>query len=213
MDYIRKNERVAFVGKTGSGKTFAARLLTAPIERLVVFDSKGTLKDDETWNLEEWNKRTAKRLKQGKPIRVRIPTPISGYWEPYFKTCYDAEDCTIYIDELYGVLGARRAPGQYLTALYTRGRELGIGVWAATQRPTWVPLFALSESDWIYVFRLQLDTDKKRMAEIIGEQARRELKDHQVLVFHQSWEQPRYYARIQAKDSRKLKQSTIGKTA
>lgn len=194
---LQSNSRVAFVGKTGSGKTYAARLLTASLPRLIVFDPKGTLY--EGWNLEEWNDRTAKQLEKGKPVRLRVPAPIDNRWEPYFETCYYAGDCTVYIDELYGVLDGSR-PGDYLRALYTRGRELNIGVWAATQRPSWVPLFALSEADWIFLFRLQMAVDRKRMAEIMGETAqRRELKNHEVLVYHQSWERPRYYDRVNGK--------------
>jgi DNA helicase HerA-like ATPase len=189
---------VAFVGKTGSGKTYAAKLLSAQLPRLVVFDPKGTLYD-AGWNLEEWNDGTAKRLEKGKPVRIRIAAPLDNNWEPYFRDCYFAGNCTVYIDELYGVLERANA-GDYLRALYTRGRELNIGVWASTQRPSWVPLFALSEADWIFLFRLQMETDRKRMSEIMGQSVRRqELKNHEVLVYHQTWENPKHYDRVNAK--------------
>lgn len=196
---LASNSRVAFVGKTGSGKTYAARILAARLPRLVVFDPKGTLFDN--WNLEEWNDSTAKKLEKGKAIRIRVPAPLDNNWEPYFEACYYAGNCTVYIDELYGVI-ERANSGDYLRALYTRGRELNIGVWAATQRPSWVPLFALSEADWIFLFRLQMETDRKRMSEIMGQSVRRqELKNHEVLVYHQSWERARYFDRINAKES------------
>jgi hypothetical protein len=194
MNPIRSTDRVAFVGKTGSGKTYAARILTKDLRRLVVFDPKGTLAGK--WGLLEWNNRNAKRLKKGDNLRLRIPAPLDGNWEPYFMACYDCHNLTVYIDEMYGVI-SRGKPGQYLTALYTRGRELNIGVWASTQRPAWVPLFMLSEADWIFLFRLQLETDRKRVAEIMGDNVRDSvLTGHQVWVYNQAWDRPILYPRI-----------------
>jgi ABC-type dipeptide/oligopeptide/nickel transport system ATPase component len=196
---VKANERVAFVGKTGSGKTFAAMLMLASIPRVIVCDPKGTLAGN--LDLQEWNKNNVRKFENGDDIRLRIPAPIDNNWEPYFETCYETGNCTVYIDELYGVLNMRRLPPRYLTALYTRGRELNIGVWSATQRPTWVPLFALSEADWLFVFRLQLDADRRRMAEIMGSDVRdRELHNHEVLVYHQEWEQARFFTRISAQE-------------
>lgn len=196
MASVKPSERVAFVGKTGSGKSYAARLLTRGISRLVVIDPKGTLGGDSGWNLTDWNSSQERKLKKGEPCRIRVPAPLDNNYEPYFKACYDAQNVTVYIDEMYGVV-ERGKPGQYLTAMYTRGRELNIGVYAATQRPTWVPLFILSEADWLFVFRLQLDADRARLASIMGaEVAVRRLQGHQVFVYHQEWNAPVLYNRM-----------------
>lgn len=170
-DYaIRTNERVTIVGKTGSGKTYLARLLTLGIGRLVVFDPKGTMGDPavlKAWNLENWSADGARKLRAGKPVRLRVaPAQIGddiyAHWIPYMLAIYEAGDCTLYIDEIYGV--TRPNPSPELAALYTRGRELGIGVFAATQRPTMFPLILLSEAEWTFTFRLRLPMDIERMA-------------------------------------------------
>lgn len=195
MVSIKPSDRVTFVGKTGSGKTYAARILTKNLRRLVVFDPKGTLRGK--WDLKEWTKRTAKDLRDGKDVRVRIPAPIDGNWEQYFQACYEAQDVTVYIDEVYGVLDKGNRASPYFTALYTRGRELNIGVWACTQRPAWMPLFVLSEAEWIFLFRLQLDADRKRMSEIMGDSVRHvTLTGHEFYLYNQSWDSPVKYPRI-----------------
>lgn len=153
-----------------------ARHLARAIPRLICLDPKGTLPEDGWDTLEDWSAKGAKRLADGRPVRLRVPPhgpemdprEIAGYWEPFFLAAYYARDCTVYIDEMYGVSPPGRAPSPALTSLYTRGRGLGIGIWAATQRPVWLPLFALSESTWFFVFRLLLDQDRVRMSQMMG---------------------------------------------
>ena len=196
---IRPSDRVAFIGKTGSGKTYAARLLALPIDRLVVLDPKGTLKGK--WGLREWGTRTRRDLAKGKPVRVRFAAPIgdeeqiAAFYDQVFKLCYEAGHVTVYIDEVYGVLSKSGRPGPWLTALYTRGRELGIGVWAATQRPAWVPRFILSETEWFLVFRLQLADDRKRVEEIIGTDIG-DLQQHQFVLYNAEWDSPKRFDSI-----------------
>lgn len=192
---ISPRDRVAFVGKTGAGKTFLARSLLRSVKRLVVFDSKGTLGAGAGWNLTDWSWANERRLRWGRAVRLRVPAPLDGDWEEYFRACYDARNVTLYIDEAYGVLGPGRRPGLYLTACYTRGRELGIGVWAATQRPSWIPLFMLSEAEWLFVFRLQLEEDRRRIASIIGSSGMRNLHGHNVIVYNQAWDDGIWYER------------------
>lgn len=194
---IKANDRVLFVGKTGSGKTYAAEQLARPIERLIVADPKGMLKGK--WDTVDWDSSTTKLLNKGEPIRVRIPAPLDKDWEKYFQKVYEAGDCTLYIDEMYGVITNGNA-GPYLTACYTRGRELGIGTWAATQRPRRIPIFARSEAEWIFCFRLKTDADRKVMAEEINAIPDVPAKDeHGFFMYYDRWNKPKYYQRLQVK--------------
>lgn len=167
---LRTDQRAAFVGKTGSGKTYLARAFTQPVRRLVVLDPKGTLSPElaPEWNLEPWTQDNVRKLKRGDNIRLRVPAPLDENWAPYLQTVWDIGNILVYIDEVYGVVNPGSKPPAELNALYTRGRERGIGVWASTQRPAWVPLIVLSESEWLFMMRLMLDKDRARMAEIMG---------------------------------------------
>jgi energy-coupling factor transporter ATP-binding protein EcfA2 len=195
---LKANERVFAVGKTGSGKTYLMRRLTGPLKRLVVVDPKGTLGDD--FATETWNRKGVRELMSGNPARLRFPAPISenpeSVYEELFEQLYYAGDLVVYIDEAYGVVENTKG-GKWLRALYTRGRELGIGVWACSQRPAWVPLFMASEADWLFVFRLQMETDRKRMSEIMGHHVLNQIRDtHGFYFMHTSWDTPRYVRQL-----------------
>jgi DNA helicase HerA-like ATPase len=165
---LRANERVLIAGKTGSGKTYAARQLLSGVRRLVVIDSKATLTD---WNLHEPQAWDWYQFGKGKPGRFRILAPIVDnpelWYETLFERLYYIGDLTLYIDEAYQVTSSSQ-PQKWLRALYTRGRELGIGVWASTQRPASIPVILISEAETILTFRLNWPDDRKRLAGVVG---------------------------------------------
>ncbi len=166
---IREDQRAAIVGKTGSGKTYLARRMLRPLRRLVVLDPKGTL---HKWGLEEWDRGSRKRLADGEDVRVRVAleagTNPNRFWEAVMQEVYEAADVFVYIDEAYGVVTGPN-PGEYLQAIWTRGREFRVGAIAASQRPKRIPLIMLSEADHLFVFRLGLKADRDFMAEFVPE--------------------------------------------
>lgn len=185
---IATNERVFICGKTGSGKTFLARYLTKQIKRLVVLDGKGTLGTPE-WNLDPWN--DGIDLKdQDKQFRLRAVPPLKAeladYWDSVLMSCIRAGNITVYIDELYAVCPPNKPPTPTIFACYTRGRELGLGMWASTQRPVWIPLVALSESEHFFVFRLQLMEDKQRLAAFMGTQVLQQISEEHGFYYMQA---------------------------
>lgn len=199
---IKTNERLAIAGKTGSGKTYLARYLTRRIKRLVVCDSKGTLQD---WNLYDYDERAARRsLEKGEPARIRVLAPITddpgAYWDDIFQWAFEIGDLTIYIDEAYAITPPGKRAPTYLNACFTRGREFGIGVWTSTQRPTWIPLFMLSESDHFFMFRLTLADDRRRMAEFMTDEVLQPIPAadrHGFFYMPATEDQPVYYSQLE----------------
>lgn len=202
---VRSNERAAFVGKTGSGKTTLAKFLTRSIDRLVVFDPKGSLKPDDRpdWNLEPWTEDSARKLRdRSTHIRLHVPGPgptddDRTYWLPFMQWIWDSGNVTLYMDEAYGVVPFGSRPPNQLVALVTRGREKEIGVWTATQRPAWIPMILLSESEWLFAFQLLLAGDRNRLAEIGGPELSVPVVDeHGFYIFNAQWPRPIYVPRL-----------------
>src|ERR1700690_1732966 len=103
---IKSNDRVFICGMTGSGKTYLSRFLTRSLSRLVVIDTKGTLKD---WNTEDWNLTTRSKLRNNEPVRIRIVPPwevknVGEFLDDIILKCYQSQNVTVYIDEIYGVV-------------------------------------------------------------------------------------------------------------
>ncbi len=195
---LKSNQRILIVGKTGSGKTYLAKYLTRQANRLIVLDAKVTLSD---WGLEPWGSDTRSKLLNGAPVRIRAVPPMNGdimaYWEAVLSDSYRAGNVVVYIDELYAICPPNQKPLNVLWAMYTRGRELGIGVWSSSQRPAWIPLFALSEADHYFNFRLQLEEDRKRMAAFMGVEVLRTISDeHGFFYSMAAWDRPVYYKQL-----------------
>lgn len=199
---VKSNERVALVGKTRSGKTYFARHLCAPLDRLVVFDSKGTL-GGRDWNLSS-HESTWRALKRGEAGRYRIVGDVGMDWRPWLRELWRMRPITLYIDELLAVVPRGHKAPTELDALYTRGGELGIGVWAGMQRPRWVPPFALSEAEWIFLFRVAKKSDRQAISEFGDDEEimMQPIRDeHGFYIYRQGWRRPRYLPRYQANET------------
>lgn len=194
---VNGNDRIAIFGQTGSGKTFFARHLLRGVKRLVVLDPKGTLGGASGWRLAEWSAATRRKLLKGQPVRVRVPYPLDGNWDDVLWDVYNAGNVVLYVDEMYGVVPiGKRAPIP-LNAIYTRGRELGIGVTAVSQRPAWIPREMVSESSWIFAFRLLQLEDRIRLKSIMGDAALEPIRDrYGFLTYNAEWEAPVYTAQL-----------------
>ena len=193
---VKSTDRALFTGQTGSGKTYAAGKLIRSLDRVVVVDPKASESIDK-WGLVPWDREAKRILRSNEALRARVLIPIGKdpdeVFEEVFAAVLAAGNCTVYVDELYGVVPPGAKPGPYLTAIWTRGRELGVGAWAATQRPTWVPLFALSEAQHFFVFRLLLDEDRARMSAFMGPEVREPIEDdHGFFYSSPSWRAPIY---------------------
>lgn len=207
------SDRGIVIGQTGSGKTYFMRQLLLPAKRLVVVDPKGTLGHDQSsggnWYLERWDRSAIKDLKKGRPIRTRIPpqvwdNPRYNPYSRYLKRVYDAGNVILYIDENNGLVPPRKPAPYYLNAIYTRGRELGIGAWTASQRPAFIPLEVLTEAQWFFLFRVMLDEDRRRMSGLMGPDVMEEIPDtYGFWYYHVSWDRPYYSAGIEVISGRK----------
>jgi len=83
------------------------------------------------------------------------------------RALYKEGDAIIFGDEVYGLvqeLGLSRE----LVAIWTRGASMGLGLWAASQKPSHIPLWAYSQAAHVFIHN---DPDKRareRFGEIGG---------------------------------------------
>ena len=80
---------------------------------------------------------------------------------------YKEGDCIVFGDEVYG-LSAELGLDEELVAIWTRGASMGTGLWAASQKPSHIPLWAYSQAAHIFIHN---DPDKRareRFGEIGG---------------------------------------------
>lgn len=166
----KRTERGFLVGKTGSGKTTLAIRLLRAYPHVLAIDPKCTLGG-----------------RQGLPgyTMVRRPGELPGargcwiqyrpdpeYQEPevydqVYRWAFDRGGTFVYTDEVYLVLDGGRAPAG-MRACITSGRERGIGMLHAAQRPAWVPLIVQTESERFYAFRLSNLEDRVRIGQSVG---------------------------------------------
>ena len=208
---IESDQRLISVGKTGSGKTFLMKYLTRKLNRLMVLDPKAMI-DPAEWHLDWVDNGGLRDLQKGKDARLLVRTYDPADWNTYLQAAWDATNVVVYIDELYALVEfGRVAPPRILSQLYTQGRERLVGVWGATQRPAWVPMFTMSECDWFFAFRTQLQDDRKRLAELMGEEVLEPVPvsdPHGFWMYNVYWDNPVYVDQLQINGQRKDDLST-----
>lgn len=196
-----------FTGKTGSGKSFLARYLLRSFHRLIVIDPKISPSIDR-WNLQPYDGDGIKLLQKGENARLRISDPPAidrdGYpvWDAVFELAWQVADICVYIDEMSSVA----KNGQMTWALrraYQQGREHGVGIWAATQRPSRVPLEMFSEAEWGFLFMLKMEADRKRVAGSTGyDRLLEPIRDeHGFFVYYETWPDAVYYEQFEPHDT------------
>jgi ABC-type dipeptide/oligopeptide/nickel transport system ATPase component len=183
---IQRDQRAIFVGRTGSGKSTLAASLLTQFPYVVVIDEKGRFQ--LPWS------RTAKTpaelfRQEIKPFEPQIYKPDLPHWqlEEYdkvFRWVFERQNTTLYVDEIGAAVNGPNSP-PYYGGCITRGRELNIRVISGTQRPSRIPINLLSEADHYVMYSLQWEDDRKRMAQLMGEEVLIPLTDPHAFYYYE----------------------------
>lgn len=167
---IKLGEHVFICGMTGCGKTYLEMVYLSGFENVIVLDTKGLFDWSEIIPNVPVFTTLAELMEfgEGKAIyRPNIYECNTEFYDSFFKWIYYRRNTVVAIDEAMSVCDSANSLPFWLKALYTRGRELKISVFACTQRPKSIPLILLSESTHFFVFDLQMEVDRKRCMEVI----------------------------------------------
>ena len=193
-------KRIFVTGRTGSGKTQGVIFLAEHRkDAVIIIDTKIEEKFPQMPRSHIFDglssvdfKSVHKKYKKGalqyfivRPAPDEMDTEVL---DDFIHSLYDGcRDCTIVLDELYSFTGNSGKPGPGLTALYTRGRSRGLTTIGCAQRPSWVPVFCMSESDYFMVYDLTWPKDKERMAYMgLGDFAYKTLDKYHFLWYNVS---------------------------
>lgn len=190
----RQGEHVLLVGKTGGGKTFAAKILMSLRQYVAMLIIKA---DDEVW----WGWREVERAEQvkltergpkkwrvfPKATTLRLTRGMQRFeFSEMLERIWQEEGWTIEIGELY-YCQVRLNLGDELVTLWTTGRSKHITCVGECQRPARIDRHFISESRFLICFRVGDGRDRDTLGEIVGDkawgQSLRDLKRYQFSIY------------------------------
>ena len=175
-------QRILILGRTGSGKTVAAKWHLShrryDLMPWVVYDFKT---DPSLASIPYARELALTEVPSGPGVFIVRPAPgeedavQAQMWEIWRRGSIG-----VYVDEGYMVGTNNKA----FRALLTQGRSKRIPMIYLTQRPVWLDRFAVSEADYYQIFQLNHVGDRNKIAEFVP--AGRANLDARLPEFH-SW--------------------------
>ena len=167
-------QRIAIVGRTGSGKTQAAawHLSRQAIDKMpwVIFDYKR----DDLLNAIPRAEHIGLEVPIHPGVYITHPLPSQeSQVENYLWKLWQKENVGVFVDEGY-MIGDNPA----FNALLTQGRSKRIPMIVLSQRPVWMSRFVFSEADFYQVFHLNDKRDKKTIEAFVPADLSSRLPDY-----------------------------------
>jgi len=178
---IRMDERAAFVGATGSGKTVLADyVLNFAGDRVLVIDPK------HTYHKEGFkHARSLPFFDKKFKIIYRPQVGDDAHMLKLLQEVYKRGNIRIYVDEVATMASFFPKSTALLEDIARTGRERHISLWMATQRPRRIPLSFFTETEVWFVFLLRNPLDRKLLRDMVGEKV-----ENKVSMYHFNYVRP-----------------------
>lgn len=169
---IGREQHAFIAGATGSGKSVLARFLVLdPLKQYsVVWDPK------HSRTVSQWPGQkfiySFDELEGSEERRIVYRPPIEAGESAeeqlrFFRWIFEQGHVRCYVDECVALLDNQRG-NLWFRACLQMGRELGVSMVCATQRPVSIPIITMSEASRVFVFRLNWPEDQERIKKITG---------------------------------------------
>jgi len=176
-------QRIAVVGRTGSGKTVAglwhlsnANYLSQP---WVIIDFKT---DEHINSIERAQYITTKDTPKKPGIYIVQPQIDDEDLEGFLTRIWHRGNTGVYVDEGY-MMSENKRVEKRMISLLTQGRSKHIPMIILSQRPVWMSRFVFSEADFYQVFHLNDDRDIETISSMLPKAAYRKLPDYHSVYY------------------------------
>jgi hypothetical protein len=153
------SQRIAIVGRTGSGKTIAGlwHLSNANFDVMpwVIIDYKT---DDHIALIDRAQYIDLDFTPKNPGIYIVQPEPDDPRMFDFLTRIWQRTHIGVYLDEGYMIAENKNAEKRFKTLL-TQGRSKHIPMIVLSQRPVWISRFVWSESDFYQVFDIAMEDD------------------------------------------------------
>lgn len=175
MNFPKPSQRIAIIGKTGSGKTVAGAFMLSCAN----------------WREMPWiiiDYKRDKLLNQIPAVEIglndKLPTQPGVYIvhpmpddddavEQFLWRIWAQENIGILFDEGYMI-----SKSGAFQAIQTQGRSKRVPTIVLSQRPVWLSRFVFSEADFFMVFWLNDERDRKTLLSFLPKEADKRLPDY-----------------------------------
>lgn len=158
-------QRILILGRTGSGKTIAAKWHLShrryDLMPWVIYDFKT---DPSLASIPYARELSLDEIPSGPGVFITHPAPgTEAAVELQMWEIWKRGGIGVYVDEGYMVGPNNKA----FRALLTQGRSKRIPMIYLTQRPVWLDRFAVSEADYYQIFALNHVKDRRTISEFV----------------------------------------------
>lgn len=179
---IKPSEHCFICGGTGSGKSYLADVYTAGMGNVIKIDIKDDtsarrrngepvwrgLVEDEDYTVCT----TLEAVKQSEFGKIiYVPDFEEQTLDTYDALCryvYDCGDMRLWVDELMLFTESAVRYPRFLKAILVSGRSRNATFMGCTQRPMGIPAITIANCQHFFVFGMNNDQDRKKMADVTG---------------------------------------------